>query len=435
MFDTYLNVRRDNGFIDKALMLLIFLMPLHSMLFDAIIPGSLDNLWRDALLLICLVCAVIKQKNEIRFGRYGMMIVIMWTICIVYTLLSDRLMLALNLARIYLLPSLIYLVIINVKYSASWMEKLDKCFLYTAVLVAVFGLFQAFVLGDSFLIALGYPEKNGHLSSTAFYIAGYYGIQRVTSTLTSPNICGAYLGIAIVYLSVHMKKYRFGLPLLGILLVGLVATFSRSAMVGVAAALIVVHFDKLINLKFLRISFFVAVPVLIAAVVVVNHKMDGLLLEMVISNLSSMLDLSDPSAAKHLEDLIEPLRLIWENPLGLGFGYNGPIALAKYGSANLVESAVYLLAYNFGMIGMAIFLAPYVRVILRMVFGFDRDKTVGGIAIMLIVTYLLLPNLEVFELPFFFFYFVARGEVMERQNVVQQKHQIKDYLLADTENA
>ncbi|MBZ4291932.1 hypothetical protein LAJ53_15560, partial [Streptococcus pneumoniae] len=65
--------------------------------------------------------------------------------------------------------------------------------------------------------------------------------------------------------------------------------------------------------------------------------------------------MTDSSAVKHLEDLWLPLLKVIDYPLGLGFGNNGPIVLSLYHSANLVESSIYLLAYDFGILGMFIY--------------------------------------------------------------------------------
>lgn len=402
-------IGRKMSLIEKMIVILVIFMPTHRMLFDAIIPGNIDNLWRDILILLSLVLALLRTHGRLNIGQYGSVIILAIAICMLYTIVSDRFFMSLNLARTYIVPMLIYFVMINIKTNDGFLERLERIFVYEGVLLSIFGIFQAFVLGDSFLVNLGYASKGEHLASNSFYISHFYGIQRVTATFASPNICGVYFGMVIIVLSGMMKKIKNSSLFMGILAAGLITTFSRSAILGTVFALLLLNFRSVKRIKISK--KFLALPVIVAVGVILDHIiLDGVIMDMLASSVSSTINLTDSSANKHLSDLWEPMAVILTNPLGLGFGHNGPIVKASYSDANLVESSVYLLAYNFGILGAIFFLFPYVQEAWNMMKERRFCRISGAICIMALVTYLLLPNVETYEIIYFIFFFIGLVE-------------------------
>ena len=426
--------------IRVAIVLLVLLMPTHRMLFDAILPWKIDNLWRDALLALGIILVLIYNKG-LCMGRHGVNILLMWLVCGVYLLLSDRFSLALNLARTYLMPTLIYFIVINIKYDQGFIKRLEKIFVYTAVVLAVFGMVQAFILGEGFLIALGYEAEGGYLASPSFYISYFHGEQRVTSTFSAPNICGLYFGMVILVLYLRRKEIKRSKLMLLIMALGLVTTFSRSAILGTAVALLAVIIAQ--NIKRVSLgkrTFIMAFVFTVGAVlmfIAINSKLDGLITNMLKSNFMSIINKTDASAGKHLEDLFVPLKTVIQNPFGLGFGHNGPMVAEYYSDANLVESSLYLLMYDFGIIGALIFIFPYIRSAFRWVLSVYRkltlkyDNTVAestrqnykipaALSVLILVVSLLLPSLQTYEILFVYFFFLAVSEVKEKNEVYAQ---------------
>ncbi|MBQ2980623.1 MAG: O-antigen ligase family protein [Lachnospiraceae bacterium] len=419
--------------IKMILIILVLFMPTHRMLFDAVLPWKYDNLWRDMLLILGIVIVLAINKG-IYLGRHGINIILMWIVCGIYLFFSDRFVLAANLARTYLIPTLIYFIVINIRKDEKFIGILEKIFVYTAVILAIFGMVQAFILGEGFLIALGYEANGEYLASNSFYISHFFGRQRVTSTFAAPNICGLYFGMVIIVLIYRIKNYKYGVVLLGIMLFGLATTFSRSAMLGTAFALLVVFFMRNISKIILKRSTTIKLVIIVSLAVVtffgINYMLDGLITDMLKSSVMSVVKSTDPSANKHMEDLVVPIKTIIQNPLGLGFGNNGPMVLEYYKDANLVESSIYLLMYDFGIIGALIFLLPYVRSIFRFLISMYRkftqkfdnviadkqreyEKIPAGLAILLMVVSLLLPSLQSFEILFVFYLFLAISEIRE----------------------
>ena len=425
------NVKID--ILKIILIILVLLMPTHRMLFDAIIPGRLDNLWRDSLLILGVVVILIIQKG-IYIGKHGANIIMMWLVCAIYLCFSQRLSLAMNLARTYLIPTLVYFIVVNIKNDEKFIKVVEKVFVYTAVILAIFGMIQAFVLGEGFLIALGYEANGEHLASNSFYISHFFGRQRVTSTFAAPNICGLYFGMVIIVLIYRIKEYKFGEVLLGIMLLGIATTFSRSAMLGTAFALFVVFFvrnvGKLVLSRSTSIKLIIILVSSVSVFMIINYMMDGLIFDMLKSSVMSVVKSTDPSANKHKEDLFVPLRTIVSNPLGLGFGNNGPMVLEYYKDANLVESSIYLLMYDFGIVGAMIFLGPYIRSVFILFLSAYRKftqkydnavadmqrenyKIPAALSMLLLVVSLLLPSLQTFEILFVFYLFLAISETKE----------------------
>ncbi|MCI8352321.1 MAG: hypothetical protein HFJ58_01670 [Clostridia bacterium] len=409
--------KKKISLVEISIILLVVFVPMHKMLFDIIIKGNLDNLWRDILLIVCFVGLIFVNNKKIRLGRYGISIALMWGVVLIYTVTSDRVDMAFNLARTYLIPTLIYFIIINSNISQERLKKIEDIFILVATALSIFGMFQAFVLGDEFLVQLGYNSNGNHLASNAFYIGGFYGNQRVTSTLAAPNICGIYFGIAIIVLYSKLKEKKVYKYFMIILILGLITTFSRSAILGTIFAFLIYYKNNRKQIKHTRKEIINIIAIILVgisiALILDKFLLDNLITRMIQRSFTSTVTMTDASAQKHLSDLWEPLNIIFTNPLGLGFGHNGPIVLAQYKDANLVESSIYLLAYDFGIIGMIIYVFPYIAEIFRGVF--TNNKAVSPAMLSLVmITYLLLPNVETFEIIFFAYFFMGLSELKEK---------------------
>lgn len=267
------------------------------------------------------------------------------------------------------------------------------------------------------MIKLGYSSKNGYLSSSSFYIGGYFGYQRVVGTFISPNICGHILAIAlsvILYndLSIVMKKkflYIFAV------LLGLLGTLSRSAILAfIISSLFIWLVKKIkgIHKKIKAKKFMLAMSACIVGIVMVISA-DGIMLNhlfsrMLKSSLSGVIKMTDSSALKHYEDLFVPLKTVLEHPLGLGFGSNGPMALILNSNANAVESSFYLMLYEVGFIGSVIYFAPYFIVVIDTIKTRQYKYFVpASISVICLFIYLLLPNVQTYEIAFYFYLFLG----------------------------
>jgi len=133
---------------------------------------------------------------------------------------------------------------------SSWLHDRWKMLLiWPAVVVIMFGLLQRFVLPHDFLMHLGYNAATIAPYETVDQKLDYV---RVQSTLRGANPLGAYLVIALTALMALLLRNKrdraqiAGITVLSAGLLVLVATYSRSAYIGVfiaglAAVALVVH--------------------------------------------------------------------------------------------------------------------------------------------------------------------------------------------------
>lgn len=390
--------------------ILLILMPFHYLICERILSGSsVDNIWRDILILGLFLLLIASLQGKIRVGYLGRAIVLSDLVVLLFLLFASNYSVALNISRTYIMPTIMYFIMANIHISEKNLEKWIKIIIVTAVVVSVYGLFQTFVLGDSFLVNLGYPSVDGHLVSS-YYINGFFGNQRLTGTLVSPNICGVFLGICL-FIVITSSYFKIGKKLILSILIGtgLICTFSRSAILAFVVA-IIFYFSLTGKLKLKKIKikyvflFFSTLAVLIPILLYIDQQyLNGIVSKMLISSSK----LTDLSAAKHYEDLFKPLNTVISHPFGLGFGSNGPKAVAYNGNVNLVESSLYLSMYDFGIIGAVLFLFPYIKTV-AFVLKKKNKKYVhiaASISIFLVFTFLLLPNIQEYE-PLFYFYFL-----------------------------
>ncbi|HEV0093020.1 TPA: hypothetical protein VW698_000548 [Streptococcus pneumoniae] len=397
-----------NSFLFVIILLLVVVTPTHTLIFDALIPTKIDNLWREFLLVISFLCILKINAGKIKIGKLGGPIIVMGGIGLVYTICSDRPFTALNLFRIYMFPAVIYFIIINCNFRKERLLILKQAHVYTACILALWGIFQAWVLKDQFLIKIGYPSQGNFLKSTAFYIGGFFGQQRVTSTFSAPNLAGVYFGISLIILLSIFDTIKSNRLVLFSIVAAFVLTFSRSAIISTLVGIVFFQRKKLFSTTKINVMTLVIFPLIFLIVLVIFYLYpENVIINMLYSSYSSTLNLTDSSVVKHLEDLWLPLLKVIDYPLGLGFGNNGPIVLSLYHSANLVESSIYLLAYDFGILGMFIYLFPYFYTI----FVYKKYLLSGAICCLVLITYLFLPNVENFEIIFFIYLFIGMDEL------------------------
>lgn len=401
------------------LLLLIF-MPLHYVLFSLIL-GDMKaiSLWRDIIIIILMLYSIRNKKIGLRFYERNILLAIVIIVIYCITALSSH---SINVARIYIMPMLIYFYICNEHFTKKEINKILNIIWIMGVAESVYGLYQALVLKSSFLIDLGYSSINGRLASSSFYIYGNWTQQRVVGTFVSPNNCGFYLAVSIIILLTMAKytKMKRVLYYLGIVIIGfgLLGTLSRSAWVGCFAGLIFFNIKRIKLQEKKLINLVIMIFVLLIAVIVIdryilNSKISNIVFEHTINTLNR-----ESSTNAHIRELYEPLAKVIQHPFGLGFGKNGSFALSAFSAkeVNLVESSVYVLCYDVGIIGTIIILLNYVKSIVCIK---DRKNDrfalcVGKVAICILLVYISLPSIQAYEQPFMFYMCLGFAEAYRR---------------------
>jgi len=407
-----------------GLVVLILYMPLHYYLCELLLSGTnADNILRD-LLIIALTGLVLCSKDAFPKPT-GILVAFSCAVLAVFGVVSailNHCFPILNVLRTYLVPLMIFFVCAGVRLDAERFRRLNTFLAVELAIVAAYGFFQAFFLTDDFLIMLGYDSTDGYLTSNSFYISHFFGYQRSVGTFVSPNICGIILAMALCSLlfTDHSRSFRWKYVWGTLLVGGLLATFSRSAMVGFAVA---TGFYLLISQAWKRLSRnsvkrCVLILVTIAVALLLDQLfLDGLFLRMFLSTIFRTFNGEDPSANAHKEHLSSPPSSLGATAqAGTGifsfltrFGLNGPMAEEYLTHPRKIESSYYLMTYELGIIGTLVYYAPYVMVILQTIRNRKHYPYYAPAAVSLAVlaSYIFLPNVQTFEVPFYCFLFLG----------------------------
>lgn len=401
--------------IYECLCLLLLYMPFHYYICECMIKGTkIDNSLKDIIIFTLFIFTLLKSKFKVRkhdiIVMINCLIVLLFAIC---SLIMHNYPGTINIIRTYVIPQLIFIICSQLKINDKQYSYINKIVVVELSLIAIYGVFQAFILGDKFLVKLGYPSDGYYLSSASYYISGFFGHQRSVGTFVSPNVCGVILVISIcVYLYSNTLVIKRKKMILFFLIVGLIATFSRSAIVGLALSIVIVNYlsEKKIHIskRIIIIGTSSIAVGCLAVVYVDSHYFSGLYGNMILRSLTSALDKTDPSAVAHMENLIEPLSEIFYHPFGFGFGNNGPMALEYTSNAKVVESSFYLMIYELGLFFGILFFIPYFCVIADTIRNRKyKNFLPAAISIAVCFTYILLPNVQTFEILFYSYMYMG----------------------------
>lgn len=221
------------------------------------------------------------------------------------------------------------------------------------VVVALFGLAQALLLPKDFLLSFGYGPGtiNPYLP-----IGEDSQLFRVISSLGGPNQLGQYLILplaCVLYKSFRTKNYSWlglSLPILGCMYF----TYSRSAWVGAALALVVIG---VYCFGWRKMSAAVGIGLLALAaisVIYVNKVQKGSSLSYVIFHGSSPTD--SISNNDHIKAIASASRQVISQPFGNGTGTAGPASYYLKAEKGSISENYYLqVALEVGVMGLLLF--------------------------------------------------------------------------------
>lgn len=243
-------------------------------------------------------------------------------------------------------------------------------FMLGGFVVLVFAILQAFLLPPDILKYLGYSKAT---------IAPYLTVDqnhsyiRINSTLRGPNPLGAYAVIMLGFIGATLLRRRVPprmMPrLLTIVLaigviVALWASYSRSALIGAAVALVTL--TTMTVLRRVSPKVWVAICVAICALV------GGLIATWHTPFVSQVILHEDPTRANlvssndgHVSSLRDGFIDMLGHPLGGGIGSTGSASL--YGSHPLIIENHYLLvAHEVGWLGLVLFVWLFGLIMVRL---------------------------------------------------------------------
>lgn len=94
------------------------------------------------------------------------------------------------------------------------------------------------------------------------------------------------------------------------------------------------------------------------------------------------------------------------------FGLNGPMAEEFITNPTKVESSFYLMKYELGSLGALLYFSPYFAIIIKTVFNRKHYPyfVPAAVSIAILTSYIFLPNVQTFEVPFYCFLFMGLYE-------------------------
>lgn len=407
--------------LSKLLTLILCIgMPFHSMFF-AITNLNMLTLWRDLLMIVLLALIIFKRKGVIHTTIEGVLIFLTMLVCIGYALLfhSSRVSAGiwLNTLRIYIGAFAAYYVGESLADDENFKNKIFVLYVDIAVIVSIWGIFQMFVLGEKFLWNIGFGISSAVLAN---------GFQRNVGVFSSANLMGLYLVFAIIVLLYGNIKIKFKKSILLFLFLSLILTFSTSAFWGLACCIL---YEGIVSgglkrffsfsLKFKvikKIGYFLCTILLLLLLdqAALDGKIIGLLEER-LNELTLALFASDltrsTSASIHMTDLISAVDTVKKNFGGIGFSDSSFMLLGRVDKVfltNSVESSLFTILFDFGVVVGIIYLLPFIYPI---IIGTKNRKSKPVIAdkmmIALVVLYVFLPLVSSIELRYFAFLFLG----------------------------
>lgn len=314
---------------------------------------------RDVILLLLIIVGLKGKKENTVWNTKAVVIsILLFCIMFVFAILkTESVQVVLVTFRKYFFP-LAFLFALNRINLVQYQKRLFKFLVLFFSILSFWGIFQALILGDSFLRKLGYPVVYSYyyqrdMLYNSFYFGGL-GIQRVVATLSSSNSCALALGVTLIFLLVNnqnvcvrWKKMRYFVITMAFLL-----TYSRSNFLALLLTVLIFGFKYIPYKKQIGIS--VIVLGLTIVIIGIYQGETGIFYKLLIW-IESSVKFTDSSAAGRSGIWQDALQQALKSPFGIGLGHVGSVA-TNTGVSDLVfscENSYLTIALDTGWIGLA----------------------------------------------------------------------------------
>ncbi|MCJ7824175.1 MAG: O-antigen ligase family protein, partial [Anaerolineales bacterium] len=266
--------------------------------------------------------------------------------------------------RGYLQPMAVFILARAIRPSREQLRMLLILLLNVGVIMVAFELWQVYGWTEVDYSDRGYLRQNGELVSPTIQVSGQPYI-RPTSTVSGPN----ELGISMLLLSMGAffgalyfdGRLRILLGLLTpFLILGVMLTFSRSAILGLIVAILAATIlllkprptsveDKGVRRGYKTLVFITGVILLVFLSLVVSGNLRRI-----------SYTLSRLTQEYHIQDSLDATRFLIENPGGVGMGMvepKGALALMAAESLYHVEGSLFQIAMEMSVLGLVIWSA------------------------------------------------------------------------------
>jgi len=239
-----------------------------------------------------------------------------------------------------------------------------------ALIVLFFALLQVFILPHDILKYIGY---NINTISPFLTIDKNNEFIRINSTLRGPNPLGAYAGIILVLIISAIAKHKvtkdkWPLAITAILsaggIVALWASYSRSALIGTASAIIIVL--TVVAWRKLSTKMWITIGIILVVM------SGGFYMIRNTGFVSNVLLHENPiggssinSNEGHVNSLRDGTMQMLSQPVGAGIGSTGSASLLG-SKAEIIENQYLFVAHEVGWLGLAIFMFIFVSIQMRL---------------------------------------------------------------------
>ncbi|HEO8419440.1 TPA: O-antigen ligase family protein [Yersinia enterocolitica] len=352
--------------------LLIVLTPFHYFLFTILLKDySFLKYWKEVTILLLCVIILIKNLSKITlidrtFNLTLVDITILYFLIPVFFsffFLTDSKSDGLYMLRVYLQPILVFYIAKNIRISEKQYNSLIKIIFATAMVLSAYGVFQALILGDQFLINLGYGTKYEGRLLDSYYISGFGNFQRVVSTFVNTNVCALYLCFSLLLVFINSNLFSKRYFTFGVLLIlfAILFTFSRSTWIPLFIVLIIIM--KYLNKTFPAIRrILLILPVFMLFFLSIFSSILNLrIFEKLYLFLLNSITLKDTSVAGRTGIWNEAIEIAKNNIFGIGMGYTGAKA-GVLGKGDIIasESSYLTIMLDFGIQGLISFFLIFI---------------------------------------------------------------------------
>ena len=367
-----------------------------SLLFGAGIEGTaLDVVaaWKDVLLLAALAVALVASRSiphrlwadRLAFA-YTALVLLYWILPQDWLDGEATARGELYALRHHLLPVAAYLLGRLLTLDRDWWRRVAFVLLGTAVIVAVWGLIDVYLVPLQWWRDSGAPgwfqeqlgldyACFGGLPENWIFNTGDESnpIRRLVSTFLSP-LASAYVLVVVLLFIAAARRRRLTLAVGALAYVGLLATHTRAALIALTLGLIVI---AVIRRRWEPAALGLA-SLVVATVVVAAFPTIGPSTSYTAEELRCLRDNAaqaeqglegdpltggDSSTRSHLRNLRDGLRVVFEHPQGYGLGNAGVSASRTGVEIKAGESTFTEIGVDTGLLGMVVLAAWLVALI------------------------------------------------------------------------
>ena len=323
-------------------------------------------------------------------------------------------------ARHALAPVAAFFLGRSLRFAPGELPRLVWTIIGTAAVVAALGLVEEYAVPVEWWRDAGVPGYYDHLGfdyhgpaelPDNFAFNSAEGVfRRLVSTFVSP-LASAFMFVVALLLAAAGRPRRMTFALAAVSAAGLLFTLSRSSLLALAGALVVLAFARrrawplvaAVATVAAGVAFAMAFPVVapethflpedLAYQERIAKEKGGL------PSGSGVLDPDEPSLESHWSSLRAGVETVVDHPQGYGPGNAGATAVRNDVRLRAGESNYTELGVEFGVVGVLAFLAWNLALLVALLRGARRDRLAAGVAASLAAVLALAVQTDAYGVP------------------------------------